>query len=100
MPTMREIAKTVAERHGLTEDVMWRRSRRRPLALARQEAFHEMLKNGYTTGQIGGLCGLCHTTILHGAAQHSRRAGVPPATKYDIEAKLARVDGYHKGAAQ
>jgi chromosomal replication initiation ATPase DnaA len=68
------IIKEVAKKHNLTVDQMMQRSRKRPVAWARQEAFDRLyLETKASLPTIAFLFGMDHTTVLHGIWAHRKR---------------------------
>ncbi len=83
MDLVRQIAREVAEEHGVNPDVMFVRHLRNKAGIARQEMAWRLRRMTKPTGgprfsipQIGRLMGgLHHTTILHAIRAHERRMG-------------------------
>lgn len=75
LPTMREIAALVAERHGLTLDDLTGPVRKRRVAHPRQEAYSLIRATGrYSLPRMGMFFGnRDHTTILDGLRNHEAR---------------------------
>lgn len=80
---VREIARQVAEKHGVNPDVMFVRRLRNKAGIARQEMAWRLRRMTKPTGeprfsipQIGRLMGgLHHTTVLHAIRAHEKRMG-------------------------
>lgn len=73
-PTMRQIARRTAERHGVSLDDMMGLSRRPRIAQARQEAMHEIRQaTTFSLPQIGRFFNRDHTTVIHGVRAHEQR---------------------------
>lgn len=88
-PTMREIAATVAESHGITVHEMRLPARSHRIAHPRQEAMWRMCQTGlWSTTIIGKFFGLDHTTVLHGREAHAARMR---GEKYVKPSRVANV---------
>lgn len=74
-PTAQRIIASVADKHGLTVADLRGRSQRYRIAHARQEAFFELMRHGYSSPLIGSWFGRDHTTVLHGVCAHRNRIG-------------------------
>lgn len=78
-PSMRAIARKVADESGYTMDDLVGPSHVRAVAHARQRAMYEIYATGFfSLPQIGRLLGgRDHTTILYGCRVHADRHGLP-----------------------
>lgn len=71
---MRDIAIEVAARHSLTLADLSGRSKRRHIAIARQEAMWEVWQaTNYSFPRIGAFFKRDHTTVLHNVRVHAKR---------------------------
>jgi len=72
-----QIIAEVAEKHGFTREDMESPCRRKPIALARQEAMWELRKRtSLSLPHIGMFLGnRDHTTVMHGIRRHEQRIG-------------------------
>lgn len=80
LPTMGDITRQVAERHGLSPDELRSDRRFRRLAEARWEAWSIMYDQRWTHGgrrwstpQIGAYFRRDHSTVVHGLHEYRRR---------------------------
>lgn len=72
--SVRQIVAEVAERHGITINLMFSHSRQEKLSLARHEAMYEAYREaGATLPQIALVMRRDHTSVLHGIRQHQAR---------------------------
>lgn len=72
---MRDVAQAVADKHGISLDVLRSEKRDRPIAWARQEAMWECRRQTtQSLPQIGLFFGgRDHSTVLHGIHRHQAR---------------------------
>ena len=83
MDLVRQIAREVAEKHGLDPEVIFSRRRDNKAVMARQEVAWRLWRMNKPTGeprfsfpQIGRwMGGLHHTTIIHAVREHEKRMG-------------------------
>ena len=83
MDLVRQIAREVAEKHGVNPDVMFVRHLRNKAGIARQEMAWRLWRMNKPAGeprfsfsQIGRwMGGLHHTTIIHAIRAHEKRMG-------------------------
>ena len=75
----RSIIQEVAMDHGIMPGDLRATTRRRPVALARQEAMYRLrVERGFSSAKIGQFLGQRdHTTVLHGVKAHALRNGLP-----------------------
>lgn len=68
---MRDLFRSVANRHGLDEADLYVRDRSAPVSAARNEAWGLCRKAGYSYPVIAALGGWDHTSVMHGAEKVS-----------------------------
>jgi chromosomal replication initiation ATPase DnaA len=80
------IAAYIADRHGFTVPELLGEGRVRELVQARHEFFYEAMRvrNDVSIGRLADLIGVDHTSIMAGAARHSKRTGAPRLSRNGI----------------
>ncbi len=73
--SIRQVCRDVMKRHGISHDDFYSKSRKRPVAWARQEAMAIAHDAGKSLPMIGRHFGMDHTSILHGVRAHKARSG-------------------------
>lgn len=69
----RDIAVAISDERGVGIEEIRGNSRRRCIAVVRQEVMWACSKAGHSLKQIGSFLGKDHTTVLHGVRQHEQR---------------------------
>ncbi len=72
-PTVRDIARQVAEESGISFAEIMSRSRVWRFSHPRQEAMRRAHCAGFSLNQIGNLWGYDHTTVMHGIKSATHR---------------------------
>jgi chromosomal replication initiator protein len=74
-PTMKGIARRIAEKYGLSPEDLQSPKRTRDIVRPRQEAMHEMYQTGrWSYPRIARFFGgMDHTTVIHGVRRHAER---------------------------
>lgn len=71
--TRTEIARTVAEAHGMTVEILRLRTNKRHIAWPRQEAMARMIFAGFSTTAAGAYFDRDHTTAIHAVRAVTKR---------------------------
>ena len=67
-----QIVEAVSEELGVPAGLIYGRSRKRDVVLARWVVMHEARKAGMTSWQIANALGKDHSAVLHGVKQYER----------------------------
>lgn len=92
-----DVINEIAAKHLVPVPVLLGNGRTRVIIEAKREACYELKARFQwaSWAQIGKWLGRDHTTVIHGAAMHATRHGLPAVTSHDIIAKRAK---YHRTA--